>query len=138
MLVAKLSLGELAMGDVWFGGQTRNPWRPDRGSSGSSAGPASATAAGLVGFSIGSETLGSIISPCMTCGTSGLRPTYGRVSRHGAMPLAPTLDKIGPITRRVEDLAMVFSAICGADGVPFGYDPKRDLSRSGRPIRSSH
>jgi Asp-tRNA(Asn)/Glu-tRNA(Gln) amidotransferase A subunit family amidase len=127
VLVAKLSLGELAMGDVWFGGQTRNPWQPKRGSGGSSAGPASATAAGLVGFSIGSETLGSIINPCTICGTSGLRPTYGRVSRHGAMPLARTMDKIGPITRGVEDLAMVFSAICGADGVPFAYDPKRDL-----------
>ena len=127
VLVAKLALGELAMGDVWFGGQTRNPWRPNRGSGGSSAGPASATAAGLVGFSIGSETLGSIISPCMTCGTTGLRPTYGRVSRRGAMPLARTMDKIGPITRGVEDLAMVFSAICGADGVPFAYDPRREL-----------
>ena len=127
VLVAKLSLGELAMGDVWFGGQTRNPWQPKRGSGGSSAGPASATAAGLVGFSIGSETLGSIINPCQICGTSGLRPTYGRVSRHGAMPLARTMDKIGPITRGVEDLAMVFSAICGADGLPFAYDPKRDL-----------
>ncbi|MDQ3440918.1 MAG: amidase [Planctomycetota bacterium] len=127
VLVAKLSLGELAMGDVWFGGQTRNPWRPNRGSGGSSAGPASAIAAGLVGFSIGSETLGSIISPCQTCGTTGLRPTYGRVSRHGAMPLARTMDKIGAITRGVEDLAMVFSAICGADGVPFVYDPKQNL-----------
>jgi Asp-tRNA(Asn)/Glu-tRNA(Gln) amidotransferase A subunit family amidase len=127
VLVAKLSLGELAMGDVWFGGQTRNPWQPKRGSGGSSAGPASATAAGLVGFSIGSETLGSIISPCMICGTTGLRPTYGRVSRHGAMPLARTMDKIGPITRGVQDLAMVFSAICGADGVTFAYDSKRDL-----------
>jgi Asp-tRNA(Asn)/Glu-tRNA(Gln) amidotransferase A subunit family amidase len=127
VLLAKLSLGELAMGDVWFGGQTKNPWRPSRGSSGSSAGPASATAAGLVGFSIGSETLGSIISPCITCGTTGLRPTYGRVSRRGAMPLAPTMDKIGAITRGVEDLAMVFSAIHGADGVPFAYDPNRDL-----------
>jgi Asp-tRNA(Asn)/Glu-tRNA(Gln) amidotransferase A subunit family amidase len=127
VLVAKLSLGELAMGDVWFGGQTRNPWQPKRGSGGSSAGPASATAAGLVGFSIGSETLGSIINPCMICGTTGLRPTYGRVSRHGAMPLARTMDKIGPLTRGVEDLAMVFSAMCGADGVPFAYDPKRDL-----------
>jgi len=127
VLVAKLSLGELAMGDVWFAGQTRNPWQPKRGSGGSSAGPASATAAGLVGFSIGSETLGSIVNPCTTCGTTGLRPTYGRVSRRGAMPLAPTMDKIGPITRGVEDCAMVFSAICGADGVPFAYDPKRNL-----------
>jgi Asp-tRNA(Asn)/Glu-tRNA(Gln) amidotransferase A subunit family amidase len=127
VLLAKLSLGELAMGDVWFKGQTKNPWKPTTGSSGSSAGPASATAAGLVGFSIGSETLGSIISPCMTCGTTGLRPTYGRVSRRGAMPLSPTMDKIGPITRGVEDLAMIFHAIHGADGVPFAYDPKRDL-----------
>jgi Asp-tRNA(Asn)/Glu-tRNA(Gln) amidotransferase A subunit family amidase len=127
VLLAKLSLGELAMGDVWFGGQTRNPWRPNRGSGGSSAGPASATAGGLVGFSIGSETLGSIINPCMICGTTGLRPTYGRVSRHGAMPLARTMDKIGAITRGVEDLAMVFSAISGADGVPFVHDPKRNL-----------
>jgi Asp-tRNA(Asn)/Glu-tRNA(Gln) amidotransferase A subunit family amidase len=127
VLLAKLSLGELAMGDVWFKGQTKNPWRPKTGSSGSSAGPASATAAGLVAFSIGSETLGSIISPCVQCGTTGLRPTYGRVSRRGAMPLAPTMDKIGPITRGVEDLAMVFHAIHGSDGVPFAYDPKRDL-----------
>lgn len=135
VLVAKLSLGELAMGDVWFGGTTRNPWKPDTGSSGSSAGPAAATAAGLVGFSIGSETLGSIVSPCIVNGVTGLRPTYGRVSRYGAMALCRTMDKLGPMCRTVEDCAMVFAAIHGADGrdptaaadIPFTWDG-RDLS----------
>ena len=117
VLAAKLTLGELAMGDVWFGGQTRNPWKPADGSSGSSAGPAAAVAAGLVGFAIGSETLGSIVSPCTRCGATGLRPTFGRVSRHGAMALAWTMDKLGPIARSAEDCALVFAAIHGADGL---------------------
>jgi Asp-tRNA(Asn)/Glu-tRNA(Gln) amidotransferase A subunit family amidase len=116
VLVAKLSLGALAMGDRWYGGMTRNPWKVTQGSSGSSAGSGSATAAGLVGFSLGSETLGSIISPSRRCGTSGLRPTFGRVSRHGCMSLAWSMDKIGPITRSVEDCALILAAIHGADG----------------------
>jgi Asp-tRNA(Asn)/Glu-tRNA(Gln) amidotransferase A subunit family amidase len=116
VLVAKLSLGALAMGDRWYGGPTRNPWNPEQGSSGSSAGSASATAAGLVAFSLGSETLGSIVSPSRRCGTTGLRPTFGRVSRHGCMALSWSMDKIGPITRSVEDAALVFGAILGADG----------------------
>lgn len=116
VLVAKLSLGELAMGDVWFGGKTRNPWKTDQGSSGSSAGPAAATAAGLVGFSIGSETLGSISSPSTRCGATGLRPTFGRVPRTGAMALSWSMDKLGPIARSVEDCALVLDVIHGADG----------------------
>jgi Asp-tRNA(Asn)/Glu-tRNA(Gln) amidotransferase A subunit family amidase len=116
ILVAKLSLGELAQGDIWFGATTRNPWKVDQGSSGSSAGPASATAAGLVGFSIGSETLGSISSPSTRCGTTGLRPTFGRVPRTGAMALSWTMDKLGPLCRSVEDCAMVLDAIYGPDG----------------------
>jgi Asp-tRNA(Asn)/Glu-tRNA(Gln) amidotransferase A subunit family amidase len=134
VLVAKLSLGELAMGDVWFGGKTRNPWKPSEGSSGSSAGPCSATAAGLVAFAIGSETLGSIVSPCVVNGTTGLRPTYGRISRYGAMPLCRTMDKLGPITRGVEDTAIVLAAVHGPDGldvtaadVPFNFDASSDL-----------
>ncbi|HKV51113.1 MAG TPA: amidase [Gemmatimonadaceae bacterium] len=119
VLVAKLSLGELAMGDVWFGGMTRNPWKTDQGSSGSSAGPACATAAGLVGFAIGSETLGSISSPSTRCGATGLRPTFGRVPRTGAMALSWTMDKLGPICRSVEDCALVLDAIHGSDG----HDP---------------
>lgn len=118
VLVAKLSMGALAQGPKWFGGVTRNPWNPDEdrtGSSGSSAGPASATAAGLVGFSIGTETLGSIVSPSSTCGVTGLRPTYGRVSRYGAMGLSWTMDKIGPICRGVEDCAAALDAIYGPD-----------------------
>ena len=115
VLVAKLSLGALALNDIWFGGQTMNPWLPQEGSSGSSAGPASATAAGLVTFAIGSETQGSIISPCMRCGTTGLRPTYGRVPRTGAMTLCWTMDKLGPITRSVEDTMLVLDAIRGPD-----------------------
>ncbi|AND69239.1 amidase [Dyella thiooxydans] len=115
VLVAKLSLGALALNDIWFGGQTMNPWLPQEGSSGSSAGPASATAAGLVAFAIGSETQGSIISPCMRCGTTGLRPTYGRVPRTGAMTLCWTMDKLGPITRSVEDTMLVLHAIHGTD-----------------------
>jgi len=117
VLVAKLSLGALAMGDKWFGGRTNSPWDPRRGSSGSSAGSAAATAAGLVGFSIGSETLGSIISPCRACGATGLRPTFGRVSRTGCMTLAWSMDKIGPITRSALDCALVLDAIHGADGL---------------------
>jgi Asp-tRNA(Asn)/Glu-tRNA(Gln) amidotransferase A subunit family amidase/Asp-tRNA(Asn)/Glu-tRNA(Gln) amidotransferase C subunit len=117
VLIAKLALGAIAMGDKWFGGMTRNPWNPKEGSSGSSAGSASATAAGLVGFAIGSETTGSITSPCRRCGATGLRPTFGRVSRAGCMPLSWTLDKLGPITRAVEDCALVFDAIHGRDGL---------------------
>jgi len=116
ILVAKLTLGELAQGDNWFGGVTRNPWWPEQGSSGSSAGPSSATSAGLVGFSIGTETLGSISSPSTRCGVTGLRPTFGRVPRTGAMALAWSMDKIGPICRSVEDCALVLNAIYGPDG----------------------
>lgn len=135
VLVAKLSLGELAWGDEWFGGKTRTPWNTDEGSSGSSAGSAAATAAGLVGFSIGSETWGSIVSPSTRCGVSGLRPTFGRVSRHGAMALSWSMDKLGPICRTVEDCALVFGAIHGADGLdpvavtrPFTWSGEHDLS----------
>jgi Asp-tRNA(Asn)/Glu-tRNA(Gln) amidotransferase A subunit family amidase len=116
VLVAKLTLGALAQGDVWFGGVTRNPWNPKQGSSGSSAGPASATAAGCVAFSIGSETLGSISSPSTRCGCTGLRPTFGLVPRTGAMALSWSMDKLGPICRCVEDCALVLSAIYGPDG----------------------
>ena len=116
VLVAKLTLGALAMGDHWFGGQTRNPWNPKQGSSGSSAGPASAVSAGCVGFAIGSETLGSISSPSTRCGVTGLRPTFGLVPRTGAMALSWTMDKLGPIARSAEDCALVLEAICGPDG----------------------
>jgi Asp-tRNA(Asn)/Glu-tRNA(Gln) amidotransferase A subunit family amidase len=115
VLVAKLSLGALALNDIWFGGQTMNPWLPEEGSGGSSAGPGAATSAGLVGFSIGSETGGSIIGPSMRCGITGLRPTYGRVPRTGAMTLCWTLDKLGPMTRHVEDAMLVLHAISGPD-----------------------
>lgn len=115
VLIAKLTLGALAMGDGWFGGMTRNPWNPQQGSSGSSAGSASATSAGLVGFAIGTETLGSIVSPCTRCGVTGLRPTFGRVSRAGCMALAWSMDKVGPIARTVEDCAYIFNAIQGVD-----------------------
>ncbi len=115
VLVAKLSLGALALNDIWFGGQTMNPWLPEEGASGSSAGPGAATAAGLVGFSIGSETGGSIVSPSMRCGVTGLRPTYGRVARTGAMTLCWSLDKLGPMTRGVEDALLVLRAISGPD-----------------------
>ncbi len=135
VLVAKLSMGALAQGGVWFGGSTRNPWNTERSSSGSSAGPGSATAAGLVGFSIGTETLGSIISPSVTNGVTGLRPTYGRVSRHGAMALSWTMDKIGPMCRSVEDCVLVLNAIYGSDGkddtctdAPFEWNPDRPLA----------
>ena len=136
VLVAKLSMGSLAQGGVWFGGSTRNPWAPETSSSGSSAGPGSATSAGLVGFAIGTETRGSIISPSSTCGVVGLRPTYGRVSRYGAMALSWTMDKIGPMCRSVEDCALVFNAIYGADGrddtivdAPFDWNPNVPLSQ---------
>jgi len=134
VLVAKTTLGALAWGDVWFGGTTKNPWNTAQGSSGSSAGSASTTAAGCVGFAIGTETLGSIVSPCTRCGVTGLRPTFGRVSRYGAMALAWTMDKIGPIARSVEDCAFIFHAIHGADEKdrsvvdrPFDWPPKRDV-----------
>jgi Asp-tRNA(Asn)/Glu-tRNA(Gln) amidotransferase A subunit family amidase len=134
VLVAKLTLGALAMGDQWFGGMTRNPWNVKQGSSGSSAGSASAVVAGLVGFAIGTETLGSIVSPCTRCGASGLRPTFGRVSRAGCMTLAWTMDKLGPIGRSIEDCALVFGAIHGADGLdaaavdrPFRWPSNREL-----------
>jgi len=133
VLIAKLTLGELAQGDIWFGATTKNPWKVDQGSSGSSAGPASATAAGLVGFSIGSETLGSISSPSTRCGTTGLRPTFGRVPRTGAMALSWTMDKLGPLCRSVEDCAIVLDAIYGPDGqdnsvVPASYHWDATLS----------
>jgi hypothetical protein len=115
VLVAKLSLGALALNDIWFGGQTMNPWLPEEGASGSSAGPGAATAAGLVAFSIGSETGGSIVSPSMRCGVTGLRPTYGLVPRTGAMTLCWSLDKLGPMTRTVEDAMLVLHAIAGYD-----------------------
>jgi Asp-tRNA(Asn)/Glu-tRNA(Gln) amidotransferase A subunit family amidase len=139
VLVAKLSMGALAQGGRWFAGMTRNPWQPEEdrtGSSGSSAGSASATSAGLVGFSIGTETLGSIVSPSSRCGVVGLRPTYGRVSRYGAMGLSWTMDKIGPICRGVEDCALVLDAICGPDGrditvgdAAFNWNPERPLAQ---------
>ena len=129
VLACKTTLGALAYGDIWSGGVTRNPWNPREGSGGSSAGSGSATAAGLVGFAIGTETLGSIVSPSMRCGTTGLRPTFGRVARTGAMPLCPSLDKVGPMCRSVADTALVLAAIGGADPgdpssipAPFGYD----------------
>jgi Asp-tRNA(Asn)/Glu-tRNA(Gln) amidotransferase A subunit family amidase len=135
VLVAKLTLGALAQGDRWFGGRTNNPWNPQQGSSGSSAGPGSATAAGCVAFAIGTETRGSIISPSSVNGVVGLRPTYGRVSRYGAMALSNTMDKIGPMCRYVEDAALVLNAIYGPDGrdgtvadTPFRWAPDRPLS----------
>ena len=115
VLVAKLTVGSLALGDEWFGGMTRNPWNPEEGSSGSSAGSTSAVVAGLVAFALGSETLGSIVSPCRRCSASGLRPTFGRVSRFGCMTLSWSMDKIGPIARSVEDCALIFGAIHGSD-----------------------
>ena len=136
VLLAKLSLGALAGADVWFGGKTRNPWKLDEGSLGSSAGSAATTATGLVGFSIGSETLGSIVFPSTTCGVTGLRPTFGRVSRHGAMVLSWSMDKIGPICRSAEDCALVLQAIQGLDphdrstvDVPFRWDFNPNLDR---------
>ncbi|MCH8285926.1 amidase [candidate division KSB1 bacterium] len=136
VLVAKLTSGGLATGDTWFGGKTRNPWNTEQGSGGSSAGPGSATAAGLVGFSIGTETQGSIISPSSRCGVTGLRPTFGMVSRHGVMPLSWTMDKVGPICRSAEDCAIVLNAIYGPDGYdtavvnrPFNWHPADDLTK---------
>ena len=150
VLVAKLSMGAIAMGDLWFEGRTRNPYNPQTGSSGSSAGSAAATVAGLVGFSIGTETLGSITSPSRVCGATGFRPTFGRVSRHGCMPLSWTMDKVGPICRSVEDCALVFDAIHGHDendtttydsdfhfdtdfdaaGLKIGYTTNKDLDEA--------
>ena len=133
VLVAKLSLGALALNDVWFGGETKNPWLLEEGSSGSSAGPGSAVAAGLVGFAVGSETQGSIVSPTMRCGLEGLRPTYGRVPRTGAMTLSWTCDKLGPMARGVEDTMLVLHAISGYDpgdnasvDAPLRFEAKRD------------
>lgn len=136
VLVAKFTLGALAMGDYWYGGRTRNPWNLERGSSGSSAGSASAAVAGLVPFAIGTETWGSIISPATTCGATGLRPTFGSISRSGAMALSWSLDKIGPLCRSAEDAAVVFSFIRGIDendGVPaqkaFEFNPAADVKK---------
>ncbi|MBK7601239.1 MAG: amidase [Acidobacteria bacterium] len=139
VLLAKLSMGALAQGGRWFEGMTRNPWQPEEtntGSSGSSAGSASATSAGLVGFAIGTETLGSIVSPSSRCGVAGLRPTYGRISRYGAMGLSWTMDKVGPICRGIEDCALVLDALHGPDGhdltvedVAFDWEPERPLSK---------
>lgn len=135
VLVAKFTLGALAMGDYWYGGRTKNPWNLKRGSSGSSAGSTAATVAGLVPFAIGTETYGSIISPSTTCGATGLRPTFGSISRSGAMALSYSLDKIGPICRSAEDAAVVFNFIHGTDGldqcaveIPFNYSGKCDWS----------
>ena len=134
VLVAKLTVGSLALGDQWFGGMTRNPWNPEEGSSGSSAGSTAAVVAGLVGFAIGSETLGSIVSPCRRCSASGLRPTFGRVSRAGCMTLSWSMDKIGPIARSSEDCALILGAIHGSDrdditavDRPFVWPPRRDV-----------
>src|SRR5262245_37520008 len=134
VLVAKTTVGSLALGDQWFGGMTRNPWNPAEGSSGSSAGSTSAVVAGLVGFAIGTETLGSIVSPCRRCSASGLRPTFGRVSRAGLMTLSWTMDKVGPICRSIEDCALVLGAIHGSDPAditavdrPFQWPPEHDF-----------
>jgi Asp-tRNA(Asn)/Glu-tRNA(Gln) amidotransferase A subunit family amidase len=136
VLVAKLSLGALAWRDEWFGGRTRNPWDPRQGSSGSSAGSAAAVAAGLVGFALGSETYGSIVDPCGRCGATGLRPTFGRVSRFGCMTLAWSMDKVGPIARSAEDCALVLGAIHGGDGLdPSTVDRPFDWP-GGRALRT--
>lgn len=134
VLIAKLSLGALAWGDVWYGGKTRNPWNIEQGSSGSSAGPGAAVAAGLVGFAIGSETLGSIVSPSSRNGVTGHRPTYGLVSRHGAMTLSWSMDKLGPMARSALDCALVFESIRGADtrdtstiDAPFPFSPENEI-----------
>ena len=133
VLLAKTSVGALAWGDVWYDGVTKNPWKPDEGSSGSSAGSASATAAGLIGMGIGTETLGSVVSPATRCGATGLRPTFGRVSRHGGMALSWSMDKVGTLCRAVEDCALVLEAIRGSDGkdgavidAPFPWDAGRN------------
>lgn len=135
VLVAKLSLGALALNDVWFGGQTMNPWLLEEGSSGSSAGPGAATAAGLVGFAIGSETGGSIVGPSMRCGVTGLRPTYGRVPRSGAMTLCWSLDKLGPMTRSVEDAMLVLNAITGPDAGDVASLPSKLDYDAGQDVR---
>jgi len=138
VLIAKLSLGALALNDIWFGGQTMNPWLLEEGSSGSSAGPGAATAAGLVAFSIGSETEGSIVAPTMRCGLTGLRPTFGRVPRTGSMTLAWSLDKLGPIARSVEDTMLVLHAISGADGGDLSSTPSTlnfDVKQSIKGLR---
>jgi Asp-tRNA(Asn)/Glu-tRNA(Gln) amidotransferase A subunit family amidase len=138
VLIAKLSLGALALNDIWFGGQTMNPWLLEEGASGSSAGPGAATAAGLVGFSIGSETGGSIIAPSMRCGVTGLRPTFGRVPRSGAMTLCWSLDKLGPMTRSVEDTMLVLHAISGPDAGDLASVPARldfDANESVKGLR---
>lgn len=136
VLIGKLATGELALDDIWFAGQTMNPWDTSMGSQGSSAGPGSATAGGLVGFSIGTETLGSILAPSAICGVTGLRPTFGRVSRYGAMALSWSMDKTGPMCRSVEDCALVLNAIQGADNldlatvdVPFNWDATVDVRK---------
>ena len=136
VLIAKFTLGALAMGDYWFGGRTKNPWNLKYGSSGSSAGSASATVAGLVPFAIGTETWGSIVSPSTTCGATGLRPTFGSISRTGAMALSYSLDKVGPICRSAADAAIVFNYIHGTDGkdgsavnMPFNYTPNKDIKK---------
>ncbi len=134
VLVAKLSLGALALNDIWFGGQTMNPWLLEEGSSGSSAGPASATSAGLVGFAIGSETGGSIVSPSMRCGVTGLRPTFGRVPRTGAMTLCWSLDKLGPMTRGVEDTMLILNAISGPDPGDLGSVPSKLAFNAGTNV----
>jgi Asp-tRNA(Asn)/Glu-tRNA(Gln) amidotransferase A subunit family amidase len=134
VLIAKLSLGALALNDVWFGGQTMNPWLPEEGSSGSSAGPGAATAAGLVAFAIGSETGGSIVAPSMRCGVTGLRPTYGRVPRTGAMTLCWSLDKLGPMARSVEDTMLVLNAITGPDGHDISAVPSKLAFDAAAPI----
>jgi Asp-tRNA(Asn)/Glu-tRNA(Gln) amidotransferase A subunit family amidase len=135
VLVAKLSLGALALNDIWFGGQTMNPWLLEEGSSGSSAGPGAATAAGLVGFSIGSETEGSIVSPSMRCGVNGLRPTFGRVPRTGAMTLCWSLDKLGPMARSVEDTMLVLRAISGPDAGDVASVPSRLEFDASAPVK---
>jgi len=138
VLVAKLSMGALALNDIWFGGETKNPWLLEEGSSGSSAGPGAATAAALVGFSIGSETGGSIVSPSMRCGLTGLRPTFGRVPRTGAMTLCWSLDKLGPMTRGVEDSLLVLEAITGPDAHDVSCVPSRlafDATASAKGLR---
>jgi Asp-tRNA(Asn)/Glu-tRNA(Gln) amidotransferase A subunit family amidase len=135
VLVAKLSLGALALNDIWFGGQTMNPWLLEEGASGSSAGPGAATAAGLVAFAIGSETGGSIVSPSMRCGITGLRPTYGRVPRTGAMTLCWSLDKLGPMTRGVEDAMLVLQALCGPDAGDLATVPSRLGFDAAAPVK---
>jgi len=134
VLVAKLSMGALALNDIWYGGQTMNPWLPEEGSSGSSAGPGAAVAAGLVGFAIGSETGGSIVSPSMRCGVTGLRPTFGRVPRTGAMTLCWSLDKLGPMTRSVEDTILVLDAVSGPDPGDLASTPCGLTFNAGAPI----